>query len=460
MKLILLPLLLLCDVISGSVVSFEKPQSVWQESDRITQLPDVIEMPDAPMYSGYLDNNITHLFYWLVESSNHDSNKLMLWFNGGPGCSSMEGLFNENGPFKFNHVTGQLVHNPFSWNRLANVLYLEAPVGVGFSYSDTPNVELSDDATAEINYKSLKIFLKKFPKFANMDIYITGESYGGIYIPTLMNHIRREDSDLTEKIKGLFIGNGMMNYKIISDNLVPYAFYHGFISPKLWKKYKESCQRNNLDCLMARAEVDHEVRNQDLNIYNFARDCENSEEQDEDVTKFAKWHMGMKFSGLPGNLQMEPDCLNSSLMTGYLNREDVRSAIHIRSASGGPEGRWSLCRAQVFNSYARTYYDMTFTINELMHNLPNLKILLYYGDFDLVCNFLGAEVFVDQLGLQITKPRDQWTLPRGGNQQIGGYFKEYQNLTFATVKGAGHEVPTDKPEEIFHLIQMVLDRAL
>ena len=64
MKLILLPLLLLCDVISGSVVSFEKPQSVWQESDRITQLPDVIEMPDAPMYSGYLDNNITHLFYW------------------------------------------------------------------------------------------------------------------------------------------------------------------------------------------------------------------------------------------------------------------------------------------------------------------------------------------------------------------------------------------------------------
>ncbi|CAL5414684.1 unnamed protein product [Camellia sinensis] len=147
-------------------------------------------MPGQPFvgfqqFSGYVtvdDKKQKSLFYYFVEAEFDPFSKpLVLWLNGGPGCSSLGvGAFSENGPFRPN---GQvLVKNEYSWNREANMLYLETPVGVGFSYStDASSYEaVSDQQTARDNLVFLQRWFLKFPQYMHRDLFITGESYAGI----------------------------------------------------------------------------------------------------------------------------------------------------------------------------------------------------------------------------------------------------------------------------------------
>ena len=113
-----------------------------KEKDRIVSLPglNMTDFEDLKMYSGYL--NITSskkLHYWFIEAENSAEKPWALWLNGGPGCSSMEGLLTENGPFTIHldSVTKkvELKRNKFGWTKVASMLYLESPIGVGFSFT-------------------------------------------------------------------------------------------------------------------------------------------------------------------------------------------------------------------------------------------------------------------------------------------------------------------------------------
>ncbi|VDL87310.1 unnamed protein product [Schistocephalus solidus] len=141
------------------------------DDDLVQSLPGLNPMPKFRQYSGYLQGATENiqLHYWLVEAStNAEKLPLVLWLNGGPGCSSLLGLLNENGPFS-----------------IANILYLESPAGVGFSYAVNGNVSTDDDIVAKNNFAALENFFKRFPSYKGRDFYITGESYGGIYVPIL-----------------------------------------------------------------------------------------------------------------------------------------------------------------------------------------------------------------------------------------------------------------------------------
>jgi cathepsin A (carboxypeptidase C) len=86
-------------------------------------------------YSGYLQVSATksyHYMFYTSSSKTPTTDPVVLWLNGGPGCSSLMGAFQENGPFLFNiNATGlQATINPYSWNTFANVLYIESPAGV------------------------------------------------------------------------------------------------------------------------------------------------------------------------------------------------------------------------------------------------------------------------------------------------------------------------------------------
>ena len=155
-------------------------------ADEIASLPGW----DAPLpsrqYSGYLDaSQGRHIHYWFVraESPQADSLPTTLWLNGGPGCSSLDGLFYEHGPFRVNATDPtKLYRFPFTWAKQTNMLYIEAPVGVGFSYADDPSTayECDDDTTAEANMLALNDFFKtKFPELKKNPFFITGESYAG-----------------------------------------------------------------------------------------------------------------------------------------------------------------------------------------------------------------------------------------------------------------------------------------
>ena len=131
-----------------------------------------------------------------VESSNE---KLALWLTGGPGSSSMMAFYTEKGPLSLNddsltngNINGTIrpKFNNYTWNYLANIIYLESPVGVGFSRCEEQYCDDPDDySVANDNYLFLQTWLEQFPKYKDMDFYLLGESYSGVYIPTLVSHI-------------------------------------------------------------------------------------------------------------------------------------------------------------------------------------------------------------------------------------------------------------------------------
>jgi len=453
----------------SNVLQMTKSNEAWKENDRIYKLPGVSRMPKYAMYSGYLDsNNTNHVFYWLVECNDPTSKNLIIWFNGGPGCSSLDGFFYENGPLMFDKYTGRLNKNKYSWNKLGNIVYLESPIGAGFSYSDDADYlhSLNDDNTAELNYKTIQNLLLKYPKFKGMNLYITGESYAGVYIPTLASYIQNEGGEIKDMLKGLFIGNGLLHKEINEKSLVPYTFSHGFIGPSLYndinnyccyvgKDGKQHCNYHNSNCQSSIRKYRHELFSNGLNIYNFAEDCTYNldEDESEKYGRFAGWRTNGDSSLLSEErLGFTPVCSNVTFITDYLNRADVRKAIHVRDT----EKKWKVCNSDIFFNYVQNYDDLGDVIKSLLENMKSLKILLYYGDFDLACNFFGGEKFVDQLGYRLTVTRQEWMVKISGNVQLAGYYKEYGNLIYATVKAAGHMVPTDKPKEIFQLLNRIM----
>ena len=167
---------------------------IFSNDDEIINLPGLQAEINFRQFSGYLDGgNGYRLFYWFVESQNYPSeDPVVLWLNGGPGCSSIAGLLTENGPFRVAADGTTLYLDPYSWNAFANVLYLESPVNVGFSYNTTKFTEshvYNDEATVDIKYNALINFFEKYPYYKKHEFYITGESYAGVYIPLLTQKI-------------------------------------------------------------------------------------------------------------------------------------------------------------------------------------------------------------------------------------------------------------------------------
>lgn len=158
-----------------------------READRITNLPGLDYDPGFDQYSGYLTVDEKHqrnLFYWYVESQNDPAtDPVVLWTNGGPGCSGLLGFGIEHGPF-YVDPDGELSPNPYSWNKIANMLYVEQPAGVGFSYSKVKDdYKTGDMETASDNYLLILAFFRRFPERKNNPFYIASESYGGHYMP-------------------------------------------------------------------------------------------------------------------------------------------------------------------------------------------------------------------------------------------------------------------------------------
>ncbi|KAI4115692.1 MAG: hypothetical protein LQ341_007718, partial [Variospora aurantia] len=130
---------------------------------------------------GHSDNQ---LFFWLFQAESHNvSQDLIIWLNGGPGCSSMTGLTYENGPLKFTAQAAAPSPNPYSWTKLANVLYVDQPVGTGFSSGSKAPSNLADITDDFVHW--LKAFYDHFPVLRMKNTYIMGESYAGIYVSPL-----------------------------------------------------------------------------------------------------------------------------------------------------------------------------------------------------------------------------------------------------------------------------------
>jgi carboxypeptidase C (cathepsin A) len=168
----------------------ETPMTIYTDEamlDLVTDLPGLSYDPGFKQFSGYLTVDEDHgrkIHYWYVESQGSPSeDPVVYWTNGGPGCSGLLAFGYEHGPY-FYSQTGKLSPNPYSWNKVANMLYVEQPAGVGFSYSEIEtDYSMDDKKTSVDNYVLIREFLKRFPERQNNDFYVTSESYGGHYMP-------------------------------------------------------------------------------------------------------------------------------------------------------------------------------------------------------------------------------------------------------------------------------------
>ncbi|KAF5728134.1 serine carboxypeptidase-like 34 [Tripterygium wilfordii] len=172
----------------------------------------------------------------------------------GPGCSSIGyGLAEELGPF-FPHKGNPecLKFNPYTWNKAANLLFLESPVGVGFSYTNTSGdlKQLGDAITAKDSYKFLINWFRRFPQFKSHDFYIAGESYGGHYVPQLAEAIYENNKKVNKhkhiNLKGFMIGNAAVDDETDQKGMVDYAWDHAVISDSLYHEIQSNCNFSNV----------------------------------------------------------------------------------------------------------------------------------------------------------------------------------------------------------------------
>ena len=216
--------------------------------------------PPSKHYSGFLpvdDAKTVFLHYWLVLSTgNPTTDPLAVWMNGGPGCSSLEGGLYELGPFTFTgdrDSTGlpTLQLNPSAWTTVSSVLFLEQPAGVGFSYATNGTVQSDDFIQSQNTYGFMLNFFKAYPELSKNDFYITGESYAGIYVPTLAYRVLEGNRAGMPyiNIKGIAVGNGCWGDEVGTCSGAPdsqriaLTLYHGhgMISEAIWESLIAEC---------------------------------------------------------------------------------------------------------------------------------------------------------------------------------------------------------------------------
>jgi carboxypeptidase C (cathepsin A) len=226
-------------------------------SQLVTNLPGAPSGLNFTQYAGQVTVNETNgraLFYWFftADAPNATSKPLALWFNGGPGCSSVgNGLLGELGPFYPDGTLNNtfLSLNENSWIKEANIIFLESPVAVGFSYSNTSSdyYDFTDQRTAEDALQFLLNWFEKFPEYKTNELYLTGESYAGHYLPTLAREIvRYNDAQGSThafelNFKGWLVGNPWTDAYYNNLGAMDWLHGHNLISDELHTEIIQSC---------------------------------------------------------------------------------------------------------------------------------------------------------------------------------------------------------------------------
>jgi len=437
--------------------------------DQVTSLPGWDHSLPSRLWSGYLDASIEKdrkisMHYMFFESENNPStDPLLVWSNGGPGAGSEFGIFTELGPLYFSDAslrtpnytqTGipTLFRNQYGWTKYANVLIYDSPAPVGFSYCDDhPDGDgyscgdWDDYRTAKAAHAFMKNFFKAFPEFSKHDLYLSGESYAGVYIPMLAREILDDPTDpARHQIKGLAIGDGCVGTEVLCGQKTggPWfeiQFFHGHaqISDKLYYQIIDQCGVTQLQRGVTDAKCQQLIDLMNKQIggyygYNLYDECgaENILSSVSSNSQRTSWSRVP--AGISGALNDYP-CGGVGAMVRWLNTSQVKTALHV-PASGS-----------FFLSDNGVGFNYTLTEKNLMpfyHKLAtetDVRVLIYNGDTDPGINSFVSQNWTVALGLPEVEAWRPWTLD--GKQRMGGYVTRYQGaFDFLTIRGSGHMV--------------------
>lgn len=436
------------------------------QSDLVTNLPGLNQ--ELVQFSGYLDISTTEkkIHYWFVQSeSKPESDPVVFWTNGGPGCSGLLGLLTEQGPFRPTS-DGQLDPNEWRWNRVANMVFVEQPVGVGYSYSgNSKDYRIGDDQAAKDNLQLVLSFLEKFPQYRQNPLFITSESYGGHYMPTwakeIIEYNKQQPNQSKINFKGFAVGNPYVDYYSGSGAEMEALYARQMLPKPSWDKYvSQGCTNpatmlNNSVCSTMMLDFMHMTSNSNPYALDYPTCVTAQQSWMSDFIHERTKVQELAHPGIPLGSDYEP--CEENYATVYMNRDDVKKALHVK-----PDIVWEECSHT-------TKYEMTDKMKSVIHIYKellddkdaNIRMLIYSGDDDGVCATSYTQHMVFDI-LNYT-PKSYWKLWTVDGQ-TGGYISEFDTpwsresrLAFSTVHFAGHEVPTYKPKEAFVLFDAFIN---
>ncbi|KAF9728365.1 hypothetical protein PMIN02_008330 [Paraphaeosphaeria minitans] len=396
--------------------------------------PSVLGVDKVKQYSGYLDDNEEdkHLFYWFFESRNDPENDpVLLWLNGGPGCSSLMGLFMELGPSSV-QKDGKVKFNDFSWNANASVIFIDQPVNVGYSYS-SGSVSNTVAAGKDI-YALLTLFFKQFPEYSHQSFHISGESYAGHYIPVfaseILSHKKRNIN-----LQSILIGNGL------TDGLTQYEYYRPMACGEGgWPAVLDESQCQSMDNAYPRCA-------------SLIENCYSSESVWSCVPASIYCNNAMigpyQRTG-QSVYDVRRPCGDNDLcydeiewIGSYLNKKEVMKAV------GAEVNSYDSCNFNMNRDFLlqgdwmKPYHRLVPGI------LEQIPVLIYAGDADYVCNWLGNKAWTEALewpGQKDYVKAEFKDLKLGGDGKKTGQVKSSGNFTFMRLHAGSHMVPYDQPE--------------
>jgi cathepsin A (carboxypeptidase C) len=393
-----------------------------------------------------------HLFYWMFDkrnSENDDSQEdipFVVWLTGGPGCSSTLALLAENGPCKVSKDGESTTLNPYSWTEAAHVLWLDQPAGVGFSYgeeTDSNEAMISEDA-----YYFLQSFVRKFPQYRTNPLYIVGESYGGHYAPAIAHRVWRGNKSLKQdcvhlNLRGVGIGNGLTNPEEQYKWYAEMAYNNSHHIQAIDEKTYEAMQQVIPKCTA----LIHKCNEGTSMIDSFA--CQ---------TAFVVCNLGLtspyQMTGLnPYDIRKacgaNPLCYDFSNIEHWLHKDSTRKALHVSDDSPP----WQSCNMGINLRFHEDWMkDFSPYVADLLND--GIPALIYAGDVDFICNYLGNRAWT--LGLDWKHGTD-FRAAEEHDWKGQGLARSSGGLTFLQVYDAGHMVPSDQPEVALDMITNFLN---
>ncbi|XP_038696573.1 serine carboxypeptidase-like [Tripterygium wilfordii] len=408
---------------------------------------------DLEHYAGYYhlpDATGARMFYFFFKSNGSENDPVVLWLTGGPGCSSSIALFYENGPF-------QITKNLFlewsnhGWNQVSNILFVDQPIGTGFSYTpDNSNIRRNlIDVTNDL-YNFLQEFFKKHHQFKDNEFFITGESHAGYYIPAIASRINEENkakanSRIYIKLKGLAIGNGFTNPEIQFRAQLDYAVEKELITAN-------SSNYTHIDAIVSKCE-------------SSIKDCVNNGGKDDCRTALSHCNSIIpEISRIADNrnyYDIRKTCIGSGQCYEFSKLERFMNLISVKKALGVEEHiKFAACNPIVYSAMEA---EMMKHIEAKIPGLLNdgIRLLVYVGDQDLVCNWLGTSLWVDAMEWNGKIPFEK--APKTSfivDGSIAGELKVTEPLSLLKVYQAGHMVPMDQPKVALDMIGRWMQNTL
>ncbi|KAK9061566.1 hypothetical protein SSX86_018748 [Deinandra increscens subsp. villosa] len=396
---------------------------------------------DLAHHAGYfrLQHTIdARMFYFFFESRKAKSDPVVIWLTGGPGCGSELALFYENGPFKLTNNLS-LIWNDYGWDKVSNIIFVDQPTGTGFSYtSSDQDIRHDEHGVSNDLYNFLQAFFKAHPDYINNDFYITGESYAGHYIPAFaarVNQGNKNKEGIRINLKGLAIGNGLTNPGIQYQAYTDYALANNVISRSDYNQINQklpACEQAIKQCGTTGTDICQLA-------YNFCQQI--FEDIISLIDNINYYDIRKKCEG--------------SLCYDFSNVEYLLSKSSVKTALGVPSNiDYVSCSDLVYRSMLNDWMrNLEVGIPALLED--KIQLLVYAGEYDLICNWLGNLRWVHAMSWSGQKEfvsASNVSFVVDGKE--AGILWNHGPLTFVKVLNAGHMVPMDQPKASLKMLEL------